>query len=154
MDTPALPAPHLLVACDLSPHSRALCDRASAYARAAGASVTLLHVVQTLTPPELGARVGTLVAPPDGSQEHDAAGRALAELAAGASDLDTNCRVVTSDDVAEAILTEAERAGATMVVVSTHGRRGFRRAVLGSVAEKVVRRSSLPVLCFPPQEDA
>jgi nucleotide-binding universal stress UspA family protein len=40
----------------------------------------------------------------------------------------------------------AERAGADLVVVGTHGRRGLSRLVLGSVAEHIVRLSSCPVM--------
>ncbi|MFX7981092.1 universal stress protein, partial [Acinetobacter baumannii] len=40
----------------------------------------------------------------------------------------------------------AAEAGAQVLVLGTHGRRGVPRALLGSVAESVVRTSSLPVL--------
>ena len=46
----------------------------------------------------------------------------------------------------EEILDHARVAGADLIAMSTHGRSGFRRWVLGSVAEIVVRRSPLPVL--------
>lgn len=49
-------------------------------------------------------------------------------------------------DVGEAIEQAAHDANAQLLVLGTHGRRGFRRFLLGSVAESVVRRSSLPVL--------
>ena len=41
---------------------------------------------------------------------------------------------------------EARRQRADLIVLGTHGRRGLRRAVLGSDAEQVVRRSPVPVL--------
>ena len=44
------------------------------------------------------------------------------------------------------ILEEAERLGATQIVVGTHGRRGLTHLVLGSVAEAVVHESVVPVL--------
>ncbi|HZU83729.1 MAG TPA: universal stress protein [Polyangiaceae bacterium] len=44
------------------------------------------------------------------------------------------------------IVSVAREAGADLVVVGTHGRRGFARALLGSVAEKVVRTAPCPVL--------
>jgi nucleotide-binding universal stress UspA family protein len=49
-------------------------------------------------------------------------------------------------DVASAIETEADTWGADLIVLGTHGRRGFRRLMLGSVAEQVVRLSKHPVL--------
>ena len=48
--------------------------------------------------------------------------------------------------VADAILQEAKTAGCDLIVIGTHGRRGFRRALLGSDAESVLRESSVPVL--------
>ena len=48
--------------------------------------------------------------------------------------------------VADAILQEAKRTGCDLIVIGTHGRRGFRRALLGSAAESVLRESPVPVL--------
>jgi nucleotide-binding universal stress UspA family protein len=45
-----------------------------------------------------------------------------------------------------AILDYAEEHGVDLVVMGTHGRRGFDRFLLGSVTEKVVRTASVPVM--------
>jgi nucleotide-binding universal stress UspA family protein len=50
---------------------------------------------------------------------------------------------------ADAILETAKREGATMIAMSTHGRTGLARWVFGSVTEKVLRASPLPVLVVP-----
>ena len=47
---------------------------------------------------------------------------------------------------AETIIEDARKWGAQLIVMGTHGRRGITRAVLGSDAEAVVRRSPVPVL--------
>ncbi|CAB3659027.1 universal stress protein [Trinickia soli] len=52
-------------------------------------------------------------------------------------------------DVAERILEEARATHCDLVVMGTHGRRGFRRLVLGSVAERFTRISCCPVLLIP-----
>lgn len=52
-------------------------------------------------------------------------------------------------DPAEAIAQVARRLEADVVVMASHGRSGLRRALLGSVAESVVRSASLPVLIVP-----
>ncbi|RQR58854.1 universal stress protein [Burkholderia sp. Bp9126] len=52
-------------------------------------------------------------------------------------------------DVASLILEAATAFGADLLVLGTHGRRGFRRLVLGSIAEQCVRHASLPVLLIP-----
>lgn len=49
-------------------------------------------------------------------------------------------------DAAEEILAAAAASGATMIAMSTHGRSGLDRFVFGSVAEKVLRASSVPVM--------
>jgi nucleotide-binding universal stress UspA family protein len=47
---------------------------------------------------------------------------------------------------ADAILREARKWRADLIVMGTHGRRGIRRLVLGSDAEQVMRRTPVPVL--------
>jgi nucleotide-binding universal stress UspA family protein len=48
---------------------------------------------------------------------------------------------------ARSIVALAAQLDADLIVVGTHGRRGIRRAVLGSVAEEVVRTAGCPVYC-------
>lgn len=49
------------------------------------------------------------------------------------------------------VLQVAKRLGANLIVMATHGRKGLRRLVLGSVAEHVVREASCPVLTVSPK---
>ena len=55
-------------------------------------------------------------------------------------------RVVLEPGVAQAVLREAALAGAELLALATHGARGLRRMVLGSVADKVLRGADRPVL--------
>lgn len=81
-------------------------------------------------------------------------GRVLLDVVArrlAAQDLDSELLLVDqteSDDgdVARAILAEAASAGADLIVMGTHGRHGFKRFMLGSVAERVAREARCPVL--------
>ena len=57
------------------------------------------------------------------------------------------------DRAAEAIVAEA-RQGYDLVVLGTHGRRGWQRFVLGSDAEEVLRTATVPVLLVRAAEDA
>ena len=54
----------------------------------------------------------------------------------------------------EEVAAVAEDVEADLVVIGTHGRRGIARALLGSVAEKILRTSSRPVLTVHPEHRA
>ncbi|MGZ8708874.1 MAG: universal stress protein [Thermoanaerobaculia bacterium] len=55
---------------------------------------------------------------------------------------------------AQAILETATALDVDLIVMGTHGRTGWRRALLGSVAEKVIHYADRPVLCIPSVGDA
>jgi nucleotide-binding universal stress UspA family protein len=55
-----------------------------------------------------------------------------------------------SGDPVSVILEEAAKPGYGVLVVGTHGRTGMTRLLLGSVAEKLIRLSPIPVLTVPP----
>ena len=57
--------------------------------------------------------------------------------------------VIIAPKVDEAIVQRAEQIGADAIVMGTHGRSGLVRAVIGSVADRVVRHSSVPVILVP-----
>lgn len=58
-----------------------------------------------------------------------------------------------SDDVATVLQQHADQLQADLLVMGTHGRRGVRRLVLGSVAERVLRFSKCPVLLLRDEEN-
>ena len=58
---------------------------------------------------------------------------------------------VTTGDPAVEVLQAATRLGIDLIVMATHGRKGFRRLVLGSVAERVIREAQCPVLTVKPK---
>lgn len=51
-----------------------------------------------------------------------------------------------AEDIAGALIRCVQRRGADLLVMGTHGRRGLRRMVIGSVAERCVRLATCPVL--------
>jgi len=59
-------------------------------------------------------------------------------------------QVVEDADPAGAIAAEAEDEGADLILMSTHGRSGAVRWILGSVAEKVLHSTHLPLLLVRP----
>lgn len=66
---------------------------------------------------------------------------------------DVETRVETSGQPASAILRVAEEERADLIAMSTHGRGGVARLLLGSVADKVVRGAKVPVLLYREPEE-
>lgn len=58
--------------------------------------------------------------------------------------------VLEKGDVVETILRVAQEKGADLIVIGTHGRKGLDRILFGSVAEGVVKNSSIPVVTINP----
>ena len=58
--------------------------------------------------------------------------------------------MVRPGDAAKEIRQEAERLPADLLILGTHGRSGFERLFLGSVTEKLIRSTRVPVLTIPP----
>lgn len=60
--------------------------------------------------------------------------------------------VKIENDPAEAILAVAEAEGVDMIVMASHGRSGMSRWMLGSIAEKILRSASVPVVVVPARD--
>jgi len=62
-----------------------------------------------------------------------------------------SCRAqVVLGDAAEEILNYAKTEGIDLIIMGTHGRKGIERIIFGSVAERVVKKSLIPVLTVNP----
>jgi nucleotide-binding universal stress UspA family protein len=64
----------------------------------------------------------------------------------------TRAHVVHGDDPARTIAETAERVGADIICICSHGRSGITRALVGSVADKLMRACHRPVLVLRPVE--
>lgn len=142
------PITHVLAPIDFSDTSREALGFAVELARAFDAALTLLHVWQipaavALEAPTLAADVVTPI-------EEAAAAQLEEELARVVRDVPRATGVLRSGAAWERIVDVAEEKKADLVVLGTHGRTGVRRALLGSVAEKVVRTCPVPVLTVRP----
>jgi nucleotide-binding universal stress UspA family protein len=138
----------LLVPTDFSEHSAAALDMACQLAKL-GAHITLLHVchIPVYALPEgaviAGAAVvGDIVAEASESLERE---RAHAQTRTGLA-IDT---LAPFGNPATEIVRIARDGGYDLVIMGKHGRTGLRRALLGSVAEQVVRHAPCPVLTVP-----
>jgi nucleotide-binding universal stress UspA family protein len=114
------------------------------------AQLTLFHVYQASRPLAVEGMPGAVPVFLDVDPNHvaDEVRRFCAPLLA-ASEQHVEV-VVTPGDAAKEIMREAERLPADMLIVGTHGRSGFERLFLGSVTEKVLRSTRVPVLTSPP----
>lgn len=76
----------------------------------------------------------------------DVLSKAKAAAAAAGVTAETSLREVTRGRIASIVIDEARNSGCDLIVMGTHGRRGFSRLALGSDADLVVRESPVPVL--------
>jgi nucleotide-binding universal stress UspA family protein len=72
-----------------------------------------------------------------------------AEEQARLADVESTLQVIPTGEPIDEILATVESRHADLLIMGTHGRRGFQRMLLGSVAEGVVRRSATPVMVVP-----
>jgi len=138
----------MLVPLDGSVLAEKVLPHAVALAKGSGAEVTLLTVVQL----SLGFTGTKLEAIPEAAAERKTALRAeammyLEKIQRDLKEQGITARTVALEgDVAAQIITYAERQGFDLVAMATHGRSGIDRFVMGSIAEKVVRHTTKPVL--------
>jgi glycine betaine transporter len=135
----------ILVPLDFSEYSEHALDYAVELAAKLDAKVHLLNVigVPALGVPELGIALTASVI--DGLvQEHQDALDRIAEPRRARATIGEV--LLRTGDAREVILQTREEVGADLIVMGTHGRRGVMHALLGSVAESVVRTSPCPVL--------
>ena len=144
--------PKIVCALDLSEHSKQVAEYATMLAKMSGASIVAVYAAPTLTqytgfhvpPNTIDSFVGEIVS---------GAEKAMADFVAEHfPDVQVKAEVVVGY-AAEEILSLAENEDADLIVMGTHGRKGIDRILFGSVAEKVVKNSSRPVLTIRPADD-
>ena len=143
------PFRNILCPIDFSPNSLAAMDVARQWAQESDGTVTLLHVVPSSI--KVGALMPVVLEPTVGRAEAE---ERLKELAKSR----LNCTIpyetdVAVGDAASEILQGAVRHRSDSIVMATHGRIGLKHFFLGSVAERVVRESAVPVLTVRPKSD-
>lgn len=132
-------------------------------ARTLNAEITLFRAVRTELPLDFQYRYSGAFIPAQlqemaeqlrlvQQRQQEAAEAYLRSVAdrIGANGVATRTKVVMDENPAPAILQEVE-AGINLVALATHGYGGLKRLWLGSVADKVLRGSPVPVLIYRPQ---
>ena len=141
---------HILVATDLSREAMSCIPAVAGLARTLGARITLLHVVESFEAVPHGAPLAPPLGPTADPNELEKARAQLEERrAAYGSDLPIDVRLIAGGDPAKEITAFADESDVDLIAMTTHGRTGFKRIALGSVAEAVLRHSRTPVLVMP-----
>ena len=148
------PFKKILVPTDFGPASDAAVERAVELASAFDSELTILHVYEA---PVFAYPGGApYIATQNISADLERSARAAVDTLV--QQLETCVSrvagIVRQGSAWRHIEEVAREIGADLVVVGTHGRRGVPRALLGSVAEKVVRTSPVPVLTVHAAEAA
>ena len=142
----------IICALDLSEHSKTVAEYACMLAKAMNASIVAVYAAPTLTqytgfhvpPNTIDSFVGEIVS---------GAEKAMAQFVSeNFEGVDTKAEVVVGY-AAEEILEIAAKEDADMIVMGTHGRKGIDRILFGSVAERVVKNSHIPVLTIRPSDN-
>ncbi|NLG59803.1 MAG: universal stress protein [Gammaproteobacteria bacterium] len=141
---------HLLLPTDGSPLSDAALERGLALARELGAKVTILTVVEpfymfTASEEHLG----------ETREQYEKfareAARGILQSAkerAAELGLDAKVKLVGSEHPDQAIIDAVDEHGCDLVAMASHGRRGVNALLLGSVTQRVLAHSTVPVLVF------
>jgi nucleotide-binding universal stress UspA family protein len=132
----------ILVPIDFSSHATRALRYAVPLARQVGGKITLLHVLEwPLVPAELGAIVT------NDARLNGAARQRLDKLARATVPTGLLEKALVRVGRAHRDIADAARGlRMDLIVVSTHGRTGLKRALLGSTAERIVRHAPCPVL--------
>ena len=149
MSTTGVEFKHILVPTDFNEPANHAVAIALALAEKFGADVTLLHVYYIPRPVYDVAVVWPT------EQLATSAQRTLDAAVATAKQRYPKCEgVLHTGSPAERIVEMAKDRGSDIIVMGTHGRSGLMHALLGSVAERVVRTSPVPVLTVACDEDS
>jgi nucleotide-binding universal stress UspA family protein len=142
----------VLVPTDFSVESEAVLETAVALAKAYRAGIELVHV---LVPSFAGSPLLPYPIPTspelvelERATAEDALQAVAARLRAAGAEVET--QLLYGPTVASALLELLKQDSSRMVAIATHGLGGIQRAVLGSVADKVIRGSHRPVLVVRP----
>jgi nucleotide-binding universal stress UspA family protein len=141
---------HILLPTDGSLSAEPMIRKCITFAKEIGAEITGLYVV-----PEfhvLAYSPGIATETPERYQ-HDSEARArqiLAQIELEAQQQGVRCNVVYvyGDEPYETIINVAKERGADLVCMASHGRKGVKSVLLGSVTQKVLTHTQIPVLVY------
>jgi nucleotide-binding universal stress UspA family protein len=141
----------ILITTDLSGHSTAAFEYALSLGLLYASRVYILYVAEHASP-LFGRFAPESAAPQETARIEEAAMTKLADFISAHVGNDRKIiPVVRSGNAEQEILRFAQEEGIDLIVMATHGWTGLQHLILGSVAERVVRRSPIPVLTVKPR---
>jgi nucleotide-binding universal stress UspA family protein len=143
----------IMVPLDGTPGSESILETAADLARTHKARLRLVRVADPAS--MVCASDDRIIAYADQetARLEDEAREYLARIARGLGEVPVELAVRFGDSAAQ-IVEEAESAGADLIAMATHHRRGLARALKGSVAERVARSTPIPIVLVPYGEPA
>jgi nucleotide-binding universal stress UspA family protein len=136
----------ILIATDFSEHARVALRYAAALAGAFESEIVLCHVLESAQLLAQLPPTGEAYFPPDLLQQEEAHSRAECERLAAESGARKIRYTVRQGSPFVEIVAAAREEQADLLVVGTHGRGAIAHMLLGSVAERIVRKAPCPVL--------
>lgn len=138
----------VLIAMDYDPTSLKVAESGCALAIAMNAEIILLHVISnpmayyTATPEMIPHQINNIEELKEAAQKflnktkHDLGYKAIQTL-------------IKDGDTAEQILESAKKSNANLIVIGTHSRKWLESILMGSVTEKVLKETKLPLFIVP-----
>ena len=148
----------VLIALDYNPTAQKIAEKGYALAKSMNAQTTLLHVISDaayyssdIYSPLMGFDSFTDFKSIETASPEELREAALDYLDKSKQHLNDNNiqTVVKEGDFGERIIETAAEINADIIVMGTHSRRGLEKILVGSVAEKVLRRSTIPLFIIP-----
>ena len=140
----------ILVPVDFLQYTDELAEFSVAMANKLAAKLTFFHVVETMV---VYADFVPTYLPQNEEETFSHAKKRMTDLIDSCKKTWMGCTgEVAKGNVIDTIIDYAKDQGMDLIIIGTHGAKGIERILLGSVAERVIKRCSCPALLFRPKQ--
>ena len=143
---------NILIATDGSELADKAVSNGLAFAKELGSNVLIVTVTELWSALEMAGQIDIDQNAVQHYEENEAkwARNILSAAAAKAKELNVNCETLHVKDhhPAEGLVETAKSKGSDLIVIASHGRRGIKKVLLGSVAKEVITHSTVPVIVY------